>query len=366
MDNDYSLAGVFFADDEIIWALATYEHRGNHWTSAKISSDTSLLNRDGEKTARRFPCGDSAKDDLIKAIDEISKHCDFEKLEAITLATLGPYEGGYIKPGSTAAEVTYGTPKLRRITQGCRSPKWSGFEIEKELNRELHKRAKGRPPVGFVLKDAEAFVLGEHYRYRRLGRVEAEGPLDDTVFYLLADTGIGGALLSRGNLFQGDASPEIGHMSVHLHSDDVFDKLSLESCGAHFLPCLEGMLSLSALKERYDLNPEDIPRLPSYDYRLNVIAYYLAQALMQTVFFFAPTVMLLGGRVIENKFLLPKIRSIYSNYLRNDLHPNQTVYFPDYEMQYHPEAHIKPWSSPDAGVLGCLCWSYMMGTDYSQ
>ena len=356
MTDSPFLAGIFFADDDVIWATASVTDREFAYPGMVFRSNPDFINKsDPQKPphAQRFPSNSNAADDVAEAVARLAESADISKIEAVTTASIGPFQDGI------SGLVAGGT-----IISGARLQKWSGFDLAGALENEFAKYGNEHVIVR-CLTDAEAMVLGEHYHFRQFrlrGHThgskayrEKEYKLgQDTVAYILLDSGVGGAVFQRNYFKRGEASLEIGH-TVAYPPPGLEDKYPVANCGAHYLPCLEGTISLPALKEFWHLTAEDIRSLGPDSETLRWLSFYIAQAVHHMTLFFTPTVVLLGGRVVSNPHILEHTRTMYEDLMKNE-RGNQL--YPDYKAQYDREEYIKLWSRPDAGVLGCLCWSF--------
>ena len=196
-----------------------------------------------------------------------------QSIDALGVAAFGPLD---LNPRS----VTYGnitsTPKL----------KWRDFPLLKTL-----AGSSGMPCV--IDTDVNAAVLAE----AELGA--AKGVTD--AVYITVGTGIGGGVLSGGNLVHGLLHPEIGHMLLRPHPDDPNPK---GVCPYHD-GCLEGLAAGPAIGARVG---GDARNLPDDHPTFAIEAYYLAQLCVNLILTVSPQKIILGGGVMERKILFPMIR----------------------------------------------------------
>lgn len=355
-----TLAGIFFTNYEMMWALATYDDASGRWPATDMTFEPDGLLTSSSKTALRMECKGNPRDDIAAVLDQIAKCIKLEELEALTFATIGPFEGGFVKPFSLASEMLGKSYVPTRISRHSELLGWRQFPIETEIRNQLRARISGVLPEVFVLRDSEALLLGEHYRYRKFTGKDRIGPISDTVLYLYLDNVVSSACLARNTLFSGDTTPELGHMPIFRHRLDK----QLESCSAHALPCLQANISFPAIEERWDLTLWDVLELDRNSEKLEIIAFYIAQVLAQAALSLAPTTMIIGGRIASNRHLLPYVRAMYADLLSGD--KENDALFPNYVMQTKLSEHIKSWTSIEEGVLGCLSWSLMKGSKMSQ
>jgi fructokinase len=149
-------------------------------------------------------------------------------------------------------------------------------------------------PVGFDT-DVNGAALGEH----RWG--SAQGLTD--FIYLTVGTGIGGGVMVGGELLHGAMHPEMGHILIP--QDQRMDPFA-GVCPYHH-NCLEGLASGPAINTRWgvdsalDLPPEHV----AWDYE----AYYLGVGLANFTMCLSPQRIIMGGGVMKQAQLLPKIRA---------------------------------------------------------
>lgn len=117
--------------------------------------------------------------------------------------------------------------------------------------------------------------------------------------YLTIGTGVGGGAVANGNLIHGLLHPEMGHIMLRRHPEDHYEG----KCPFH-KDCLEGLAAGPSIEARFGgkahLIPEDHP---IWDY----VSYYIAQALVNYTYILSPEKLILGGGVMKQKHLFPKI-----------------------------------------------------------
>ncbi len=124
----------------------------------------------------------------------------------------------------------------------------------------------------------------------------------DTFIYLTVGTGIGGGGMARGRLLHGLIHPEMGH--IRLARDPQRDPFA-GICPFHG-DCLEGLASGPALEKRWGQKAETLPPdHPAWDLE----ADYLAQALHNFICVLSPQRIILGGGVMQQRHLFPRIRA---------------------------------------------------------
>ena len=192
---------------------------------------------------------------------------------AIGIGAFGPIDPN---PNSPTFGFITTTPK----------PGWRNVDLAGALRRTLGV------PVGFDT-DVNVAALGEH----RWGAAQNL----DTFVYLTIGTGIGGGGLASGKLLHGLIHPEMGHFfPPHDRTRDPFPG----ACPFHG-DCLEGLASGPALEKRWGARAETLPAdHPAWDLE----AHYLAHALVNYICILSPQRIVLGGGVMEQAQLFPKIR----------------------------------------------------------
>lgn len=236
-----------------------------------------------------------------------------ERLTAIGIASFGPVD---LIPQSPTYGFITSTPK----------PGWRNVDIVGYVRRAL------KVPVGFDT-DVNGAALAE-------GLWGAAQGLD-TFIYLTVGTGIGGGGMVGGKLIHGLLHPEMGHLRIpHDRGRDPFEG----RCPYHG-DCLEGLASGPALEARWGVRPENLPPdHPAWDLE----AEYLALALHNLVCALSPQRVILGGGVMKQAHLFPRIRARLRDLL-NGYIPVPAI------LTEEIEAYVVPPALGDrAGVLGAL------------
>jgi len=150
----------------------------------------------------------------------------------------------------------------------------TGWE-EKPLASELGK-ALGAPVA--LENDAALVGLGE--------TVFGAGDNEPIVVYLTVSTGVGGAKIEHGAVDEYRYGFEPGHQILDVDQTILGDDEE---------PTLENLVSRSALERRFGSKPYDIPQS---DQVWDQLAYYLAHGLRNTILYWSPDVIVLGGSMI--------------------------------------------------------------------
>src|SRR5699024_48303 len=223
----------------------------------------------------------------------------FEILDQITISTTSPEETmprvvAFFKPyiGEIKAmgvssfgpiDVTKGSDTYGYITNTPKV-KWQFFDFLGYIKQHI-------PNVEITwTTDVNGSAYGE-YMFRE--------DTKDLVYYTIG-TGIGGGAISNGHIIEGVTHPEMGHVPVRKHPDDVFAGI----CPNHG-DCLEGLASGPAIEARLGVNSKDIPASDPY---WDIQAYYIAQSAFNTSLFFSPEVIIYGGGVMKVEGLQDKVR----------------------------------------------------------
>lgn len=206
--------------------------------------------------------------DFFKAME--TKH---GSLAAVGVASFGPLDPN---PASPAFGHITTTPK-----QG-----WAHTDLAGPIGRSLNV------PVGFDT-DVNGAALGEYCWGAARGL--------DTFVYITIGTGIGGGAMVNHHLVHGLVHPEMGHvLPPHDRDADPFAGV----CPYHG-DCLEGLASGPAMEQRWREKAENLPPdHPAWDLE----AKYLAHGIIPQIYILSPQRIIMGGGVMEQAQLFPKIR----------------------------------------------------------
>ncbi len=260
------------------------------------------------KEVVRFPTT-SPEETIGRAIDFFSKYND--ELAAIGIASFGPVDPN---PKSPTYGYITSTPK----------PGWANTDLAGEIHKALNQ------PFVFDT-DVNGAALGE-YKW-------GAGRDVDSVLYLTVGTGIGGGAILNGQRLHGLLHPEMGHLMVPRAPGDTFPGI----CPYHG-DCLEGMATGPALKARWGTSAENLP--PDHE-AWDIEAWYLAMALVNYILILSPHLIIMGGGVMEQKQLFPKIRKLVQDKL------NGYVATPAITSDINTYI-VPPALGNQAGVLGSI------------
>jgi fructokinase len=230
---------------------------------------------------------------------------------AVGVGSFGPVD---LDPASATWGYVTTTPK----------PDWQQTPVAPLLRDRLGV------PVAFDT-DVTAAAVGEH----RWGA----GRDLRSLCYLTVGTGIGAGLVIEGRPLHGLVHPEVGHLRIPHDQRDPFPGV----CPVHG-DCWEGLASGTALAERWEAAPEDLPDdHPAWALE----ADYLALGLLSIVAVASPHRVIVGGGVMERGAMIGAVRSrlrdLIDGYLATPLLGERTD---DYL--------VPPALGDHAGVLGAL------------
>jgi fructokinase len=232
------------------------------------------------------------------------------ELRAYGIGSFGPLN---INPLSADYGRMLRTPKLG----------WSDFDLRGALASEFGK------PVG-ISTDVNAAGLAEAHWGNGMGL--------STLVYVTVGTGIGAGVIYQGQPFLGLTHPEIGHIHVRRHPQDV---QFAGVCPFHG-DCLEGLASGPAIYARTE---RSLAAAADTDEIWDIEADYLGQLCAQLVGTLSPHRILLGGGVMQQERLFGLVRARMRHWLGS------------YNVQ--PEIHADdficaPGLGNQAGVKGAL------------
>ncbi|MGP6145854.1 ROK family protein [Jeotgalibaca sp. A122] len=260
---------------------------------------------DGElNIIKRITIPTRSPGETIKGVIDFFK--DYS-LKGIGLGSFGPAD---INKGSSTYGYITNTPKLS----------WNMYDIVGNLERALNV------PIYFTT-DVNAACYGEYVKGNAQGT--------KSCVYFTVGTGVGAGAINAGEFIQGFGHPEMGHMIVKQHHSDTYEG----NCPFH-KNCLEGLAAGPTIEDRLGIKGEQIEENnPVWDY----IADYLAQAAYNTTLFLSPQVIIFGGGVMNQPYLLDKIKANFKELM------NDYVATPDLNAYI-----LQPELKDNAGTIGCL------------
>ena len=232
------------------------------------------------------------------------------KIEALGIGCFGPIDPD--KKSETYGYIT-STPKLA----------WADYNIVGTMEKSL------MIPVGFDT-DVNGSVLGEVTFGQAKGK--------KCVVYVTIGTGVGAGIYIEGKLLHGMLHPEAGHILLTQRQDDTYEG----TCPYH-KTCLEGLAAGPAIEERWGKRAADLKD----DERVwDLEAYYIAQAIVNYILILSPQMIILGGGVMHQEQLFPKIRSYVKKMMNGYIKTKEMADLDHY---------IVPASlHDDQGIMGAL------------
>jgi fructokinase len=249
---------------------------------------------------------------LDKVIKYFKEQNIVEEISAIGVGSFGPID--LDKKSSYYGYIT-STPKT----------KWQNSEIYGKIKKAF------AVPVGFDT-DVNAAALGEH-------QWGAAHDVSDFI-YITIGTGIGGGGMINGDFLHGLLHPEMGHVVIpHNKKADPYQG----KCPFH-KNCFEGLASGVAIKDRWGKPGEKLGiGHPAWDLEIE----YISLAVINYIYTLSPEKIILGGGVMRQKHMLPKIHKRIKQLL------NDYIQVP--EITDNIEKYIVlPELGDDAGVLGAI------------
>ena len=208
-----------------------------------------------------------------ETVREIIEYFRAHPVEALGVSSFGPLN---LDPASPEYGNITTTPKAG----------WANYPLRRNLAEALGV------PVG-IDTDVNGAALAE-------ARIGAGRGVDSLVYYTIG-TGIGGGAVVNGQLLHGLVHPEMGHMLLRPVENDPAPH---GFCPYHD-GCLEGMAKGPAIEKRWG---KPAAELPEDHIAWEIEAEYLAQMCVNTIVVLSPKMIVLGGGVMHQMHLFPRIR----------------------------------------------------------
>ncbi|WEV71258.1 ROK family protein [Lactobacillus sp. ESL0785] len=216
--------------------------------------------------------------------ETLQKTADYFKqftVDAISVASFGPLE---IRQTSPKYGYITTTPK-----KGWQDTDFIGF-LKKQVNVPM-----------FFTTDVNGSAYGEYVM-----SLLSNEDLDSLVYYTIG-TGVGGGAIINGKLVGALGHPEMGHVLLKRHPDD----LDFAGVCPYHKDCLEGLVSGPTFEARLHQAGQNVPLTdPVWD----IMSYYVAQAALQVTLILRPDKIIFGGGVTSEKFL-QKVRRDFAKML---------------------------------------------------
>ncbi|MDF7683280.1 ROK family protein [Lactobacillus sp. ESL0679] len=216
--------------------------------------------------------------------ETLQKAADYFKqfdIAAISIASFGPVE---IR--QTAANYGYITTTPKK---GWQNTDFVGF-IKEQIDVPI-----------FFTTDVNGSAYGEYVM-----SLLSNEDIDSLVYYTIG-TGVGGGAIIDGKLVGSLGHPEMGHVLLKRHPNDLEFK---GVCPYHH-DCLEGLVSGPTFEARLNKKGKDVPLTdPVWD----IMSYYVAQAVLQVTLILRPDKVVFGGGVTSEAFL-QKVRRDFAQML---------------------------------------------------
>lgn len=225
-------------------------------------------NEHGEiENCERFPT-----EQPEQTLEKVTAYFHDKQVEAIGIGCFGPID---VDPASASYGHITTTPKSG----------WLDFDLVGTMKRVYDV------PYGWDT-DVNAAALGE-------ATWGAAKGYESCVYYTIG-TGIGVGVYLEGRLIHGLVHPEGGHILTRRHPEDHY----AGKCPYHG-DCLEGMAAGPAIEDRWQMRGDT---LPADHQAWQFEAYYIAQAVTNSILMLSPKKIVLGGGVMQQSHLFPMIR----------------------------------------------------------
>ncbi len=248
-----------------------------------------------EAGGTKFVLGIARDKDTILATHRVPTTTPDETLAAVEawFAQQSATYGGHRALGIASfgpIQLNRAAPDWGHITATTK-PHWSNTNVAPRLATSL-----GGVPVGWDT-DVNGAALSESLWGAGQGCASA--------IYVTIGTGVGGGAVINGNILHGISHPEMGHMRMARHADDILPDGSPFAgvCPFHG-DCLEGMASGPAIIARYGQSLSDLPAAhPGH----GIIAHYLGQMVVTLQSILEPDRIILGGGVMGTPAMLERV-----------------------------------------------------------
>lgn len=207
----------------------------------------------------------------------------FKKFDiaALSIASFGPIE------------IRHSSPKYGYVTTTPK-PGWADTDFVGYIKKEFDI------PI-FWTTDVNGSAYGEYVM-----DTLANEKINSLTYYTIG-TGVGAGAIVNGHLIGGIGHSEMGHVLVKRHPDD----LDFKGVCPYHGDCLEGLVAGPTFEARLGVKGAEVPHSdPVWD----IMAYYTAQAAIQTTLTLRPGKIVFGGGVTNPDFL-EKVRKSFKELL---------------------------------------------------
>lgn len=217
---------------------------------------------------------------LAKCVEYFSK---FDDLKAIAVSSFGPIE------------MRRNSPKYGYITNTPK-PNWANTDFIGYLKQHFDL------PI-YWTTDVNGSAYGEYVM------ATLANQRHDSLVYYTIGTGVGAGIIIDGKFVGELGHPEMGHVLLKRHPDD----LDFEGICPFHHDCLEGLVAGPTFDARLGKPGKEVPADdPTWD----IMAYYVAQAAIQTTLTLRPGKIVFGGGVVSEGFL-DKVRAQFKTLLND-------------------------------------------------
>lgn len=183
-------------------------------------------------------------------------------------------------------------------------------------------------------------------------------PLSHENLVLLSfSQGVGGAMIDRdGRILNGFLHPEMGHISLEMHPSDMPSSANpngfVSRC-THHKNCVEGLASEAAFFSRFDYNPDSFEEVATDTDNVawDIHAFYIAQLCAATTHLFAPTMIVLQGKVFQESGFLKLVRKHFLKRL-GGISDKAYSWYPLIERD---DGFLQRPMLPEPGIVGAAC-----------
>ena len=194
-------------------------------------------------------------------------------IDALGVGCFGPLD---LDPASPTYGAITATPKLA----------WRNYPIT-----AVFREALGVPVK--IDTDVNGAAIAEHAMGAARGL--------DSCIYVTVGTGIGAGVIVGGKPVHGLVHPEFGHQLMRQAEGDP----APDGFCPYHKGCMEGVAAGPAIRKRWGTPAQELPpEHPAWD----IESTYLAQMCVNAIMSLSPEKIILGGGVMQQKFLFPIIR----------------------------------------------------------